>query len=464
MSYYGGSYYGYGGYGDKKTTYNSYYNYGSRSTAVKAVSLPDAPGDTVSCLTFSSSNTYLAASSWDSTLRVWQFNSWKAEPKFYTTTHQIPILRCCFDGSDQNVYFGATDGNVYCVSIEGTGSAYSTFSFGGSTTNSSSLETQKTTNSTLKTGFNTQTNSTASKSLFQTSTPTNVDKNLKTCSPATPTCVQSYYKGLGPITGLRWYSRLDVLIVATSCVDPEKGDRYALIFYYNPKDTSVRMDTLRNQLLLYKTNLKIIDIDLYEDMLYICGIESNPNAPSQTKPYLSSINLDAQTIQENVVPIGINDSAHVGQQITSIAATKRGYIAVNTLGDAEFSIGGEYFVQNLFRHVAAGKCALYPANCVAYSPDLEMAIVCSGVNFSIQPASPQIQFINALKGYNMVKPFQGNVPITACAFSNGDDYFVVATGNDWSKGPPKAHQTFQIGIYLQKIPDDVKTGLNESKE
>ena len=435
--------------------------YSTHSTTLRSATIPDAPGDTVSCLTFSSSNTYLAASSWDSTLRVWQFNNWKAEPKFYTTTQQIPILRCCFDQYDQNVYFGATDGNVYSVSVEGTSSAFGSTSF---STTSSFTNTSTTTNS----AFKTQTSSTASKPLFSMGT-TNVDPHLKTSLSVTPTCILQYYKTLGLITGLRWVSRLNSLVVATSCVDPEKGDTYALIFYFDPTQAkTLTMDTLRNQLLLYKTNVKIIDIDVYEDTLFVCGIQSNPAAPSQTIPYISTINLASQPPQENVIPIGMNDTSHVEQQITSIAATKRGYIAANTLGDAEVMAlnqntgAPEYFMLRLFRNVASGKCALYPANCVAYNQSKDIAIICSGVNLSISPASPQISFLNTITGINMIKPFQGNTPITACAFANDEDFFVVATGNDWSKGVPKPHQTSQVGIYLQKIPEDVMNELQKN--
>ena len=92
--------------------YNSFSN---RTTTLRSPTIPDALSGTVSCLAFSSS-IRIKQPSWDCALRAWQFNNWKAEPKFYTTTQQIPILRFCFD---QNVYFGATDGNVYSVSVEG---------------------------------------------------------------------------------------------------------------------------------------------------------------------------------------------------------------------------------------------------------------------------------------------------------------------------------------------------------
>lgn len=298
------------------------------------------------------------------------------------------------------------------------------------------------------------------------STTQKADPNLRSSKLVTPNCILQYYKTLGLITGLKWHSRLNSLVVATSVIDPEKGVSHALIFYFDPTQTNLTMDILKNQLILYQPNLKIINIDLYDDFLCVCGIQSNPNSISQTLPFLATYNLSTSPPQANVIPININDNSHIGQQMTSIAATKKGFIVANTLGDIEIQDTNQtgnvdYYIFNLFRNEKPQNCALYPANCVAYNSSKDLAIICSGINSSISPNSSQIAYISTINGYQVIKPAQGNSPITACAFSNDDDFFVIATGNDWSKGVPKQNQTNQISIYLQKTPEDVLTELSK---
>eukprot|EP01100_Stratorugosa_tubuloviscum_P014669 TRINITY_DN799_c0_g1_i2.p1 TRINITY_DN799_c0_g1~~TRINITY_DN799_c0_g1_i2.p1 ORF type:complete len:361 (-),score=141.39 TRINITY_DN799_c0_g1_i2:68-1096(-) len=75
------------------------------------VELPSPPTDSVSCLSWSYSQNFLIASSWDGTLRCWQIENGPAAKA--QTNLNSPILNCsCL--TEFKVVAGLVDGNVVC--------------------------------------------------------------------------------------------------------------------------------------------------------------------------------------------------------------------------------------------------------------------------------------------------------------------------------------------------------------
>lgn len=75
---------------------------------------PDSPGDSISCLAWSSQN-YLAAGSWDKSIRIWQvLNNGSAVSASLGARYEAeaPVLCCSFAGGGQQLVSGGCDQKV----------------------------------------------------------------------------------------------------------------------------------------------------------------------------------------------------------------------------------------------------------------------------------------------------------------------------------------------------------------
>ena len=84
--------------------------------------------DTISDLCFGESQRYLAATSWDGFIGVWEFNDDYSrcdalrnysEPKAPNAKQRHGILRCCFNDDCSQVFYGTTAGLVYNYRLTG---------------------------------------------------------------------------------------------------------------------------------------------------------------------------------------------------------------------------------------------------------------------------------------------------------------------------------------------------------
>lgn len=76
--------------------------------------------DTISDLAFAEQQRYLAATSWDGMICVWEFNNEYLSPalkKEHKDTNKNAYLRCCFNPDCDQIFFGTSHGEIYSLAI-----------------------------------------------------------------------------------------------------------------------------------------------------------------------------------------------------------------------------------------------------------------------------------------------------------------------------------------------------------
>jgi len=92
----------------------------SYSSSTTSVHLDQPPEDTISDLCFANNKPYLAATSWDGTIRIWDVNYTQCKALFKSTFREkskTSLLRCCFTGDGDSVLFSNTNNEVKLLKI-----------------------------------------------------------------------------------------------------------------------------------------------------------------------------------------------------------------------------------------------------------------------------------------------------------------------------------------------------------
>ena len=84
--------------------------------AQQDVSLQSTPNDTVSSLSFSRNNQFLAATAWNGTLSVWDISK-PAAPVFNLPQVQTPIFSAAWMGDQSIAFAGGADPYLYQVTL-----------------------------------------------------------------------------------------------------------------------------------------------------------------------------------------------------------------------------------------------------------------------------------------------------------------------------------------------------------
>ncbi|KAK8889836.1 hypothetical protein M9Y10_034590 [Tritrichomonas musculus] len=81
--------------------------------------------DTISDLAFADGQRYLAATSWEGLIYVWEFNqdysSVNQKKAEYRDPNKNAFMRCCFNSDCNNVYFGTSLGDIMNISLNEVG-------------------------------------------------------------------------------------------------------------------------------------------------------------------------------------------------------------------------------------------------------------------------------------------------------------------------------------------------------
>lgn len=411
------------------------------------------PSDTVTCLRFSPAGTtdYLAAGSWDSTIRLWKFTATAAttaaaqkEQEGYSEPYSKKpkidevacyadangaILRCDFNGTGDVLYYGTVNGTIGALDLKKIGASTST--------------TTKSPYSTMSTGM------TAGQS--QIKIPV-VGKTQ-----------------IGLITGLRWCESQNCLVVATTITD-ENGEQTGNIVLLNPAGTKPE-DIFLKAIPLEK-GLRPFDLDIVGTTCIVAagGICRNISTFDITKVATVSTAAVVRESQFN----DFSWNFPIQAQLTSICAIQQHnpanicFICGSILGFVEVlyeqtNNGTNYnlvkSILPLHRTEATNNFALYSSNCVSakrlgeYPNEKAVAISCG--------SNGNVTYLNLSTLHQVEK--QGpkpNVPITACALSPYGEVAAIAQGYDWSKGAEHlSKQTNQqtISVSIQIVPSETFT-------